>query len=85
MLLLLLGGAMGTSCRYYVSALIYTVITQPTFPYANLVINVAGSFLIGMLAELFDTRVVVAPAVRVALLTECLAAILPSPASHWKR
>ncbi len=71
-LLLLLGGAVGTSCRYYFSLFIYTIITQPTFPYANLVINVSGSFLIGLLAELFDTRVLVAPAVRVALLTGVL-------------
>jgi CrcB protein len=35
-------------------------------------INVSGSFLIGLLAELFDSRMLVAPVTRVALLTGVL-------------
>jgi CrcB protein len=71
-LLVLLGGALGTGCRYGLSALIYSVIEKPTFPYANFVINISGSFLIGFLAELFEARVLVSPAVRAALLTGVL-------------
>lgn len=70
--LVLLGGAFGTGLRYFLSIFIYSRVKDPTFPYANLVINVSGSFLIGILAELFDTRVLVAPVTRVALLTGVL-------------
>lgn len=71
-ILVLLGGAFGTGLRYFLSSFIYSTVKEPTFPYANLVINVSGSFLIGILAELFDARVVVAPVTRVALLTGVL-------------
>lgn len=70
--LVLLGGAFGTGLRYFLSSFIYSRVKEPTFPYANLVINVSGSFLIGVLAELFQTRVLVAPVTRVALLTGVL-------------
>jgi CrcB protein len=68
-ILVLLGGAIGTGCRYGLSSLIYSRIKNPTFPYANLVINVSGSFVIGLLAELFDGRVLVSPTARATLLT----------------
>jgi len=68
----LLGGAVGTGFRYGLSTFIYSRIEQPSFPYANFIINVSGSFVIGLLAELFDTRLLVSPAMRVALLTGVL-------------
>ena len=71
-LLVLLGGAVGTGCRYGLSTLVYSLIEQPTFPYANLIINVSGSFIIGLLAELFEARLLVSPTLRVALLTGVL-------------
>lgn len=71
-LLVLLGGALGTGCRYGLSAIIYSAIEKPAFPYAHFLINVSGSFLIGLLAELFEARVLVSPAMRAALLTGVL-------------
>jgi CrcB protein len=71
-ILVLIGGAVGTGCRYGLSSLVYSLIERPTFPYANLIINVSGSFIIGVLAELFDERVLVSPATRAALLTGVL-------------
>jgi CrcB protein len=71
-LLVLLGGALGTGCRYWLSTFVYSVIEKPSFPYANFIINVSGSFIIGILAELFEARVLVSPTVRVALLTGVL-------------
>ena len=68
-ILVLLGGAVGTGCRYGLSSLIYARVERPAFPYANLVINVSGSFAIGLLAELFDGRALVSPTARAALLT----------------
>ena len=71
-ILVLLGGAIGTGFRYGLSSLVYSRIENPTFPYANLIINVSGSFAIGVLAELFNDRVLVSPAIRAALLTGLL-------------
>ena len=68
----LAGGALGTGLRYSLSSLIYSAIREPTFPYANLVVNVSGSLMIGILAELFESRVLISPTVRVALLTGVL-------------
>lgn len=71
-ILVLFGGAIGTGFRYGLSSLVYSRIENPTFPYANLIINVSGSFAIGVLAELFNDRVLVSPAIRAALLTGLL-------------
>ena len=71
-LLVLLGGALGTGCRYWLSSYVYLVVEKPSFPYANFIINASGSFIIGILAELFETRVLVSPTIRVALLTGVL-------------
>lgn len=71
-LAVLAGGAFGTGLRYFLSTFIYSVLKQPGFPYANLVINVSGSFAIGILAELFAGRLMVSPVVRIAVLTGIL-------------
>jgi CrcB protein len=71
-ILVLFGGAIGTGCRYGLSSLIYSRIERPTFPYANLIINVSGSFAIGLLAELFDSRALASPTTRAALFTGVL-------------
>jgi CrcB protein len=71
-LLVLLGGALGTGCRYWLSVYVYSIVEKPSFPYANFIINVSGSFVIGILAELFEARVLVSPTVRAALLTGVL-------------
>ena len=67
----LLGGAVGTGFRYFISLGIYGLV-KPSFPYANFFINVSGSFIIGLLAELFETRLLVSPTIRVMLLTGVL-------------
>ncbi|HEU0184343.1 MAG TPA: fluoride efflux transporter CrcB [Blastocatellia bacterium] len=67
-ILVLLGGAIGTGCRYGLSLFIYSRIKNPTFPYANLVINISGSFVIGILAELFNGRLQVSPTIQAALI-----------------
>src|SRR5262245_2222156 len=67
-ILVLLGGAIGTGCRYGLSSLVYSRIKNPTFPYANFIINVSGSFVIGLLAELFNGRVRASPTMQATLL-----------------
>jgi fluoride exporter len=64
-----IGSALGGSCRY----LIGTWFVQrfgPGFPFGTLFINVSGSLLIGLVAELSQTRALgITPFVRVALAT----------------
>jgi CrcB protein len=71
-LLVVAGGALGTGCRYALSSFVYSHIAKPTFPWANLLVNVSGSFAIGVLVQLFDTRLLVSPTTRAALLTGVL-------------
>jgi CrcB protein len=68
----LFGGALGTGFRYLLSSLVYSAIKEPVFPYANLLVIISGSFLIGLLAELFEARVLISPELRVMLLTGVL-------------
>ncbi|MGP0061938.1 MAG: fluoride efflux transporter CrcB [Beijerinckiaceae bacterium] len=46
-----LGGALGTTGRYWLSGLVARLIGE-TFPWGTLVINVTGSLLIGFIAAL---------------------------------
>jgi|SRR5215831_9788293 len=71
--LVFLGSGIGGLFRYGLSTIIYEHVQRPTFPWANLIINVSGSFLVGLLAELFETRFLVSPNIRVALITGVLA------------
>ena len=68
----LLGGALGTGFRYGLSTLINSAIKQPEFPYGTFIINVTGSFVIGILASLFDARPSVSGVMRAALMTGVL-------------
>jgi CrcB protein len=52
-LLVALGGSLGAIARYGMSTAVYRV-TDPSFPWGTLAVNLAGSFFIGILAELFD-------------------------------
>lgn len=47
-ILLVTGGAVGTLARYGLSGLTHTIFGG-TFPYGTLAVNLAGSFLIGLL------------------------------------
>jgi CrcB protein len=71
-LLVLLGGAIGTGLRYSLSLAIHSIVKEPKFPWATMVVNLSGCFAIGMLAELFEARFPVSPTVRIALLTGVL-------------
>lgn len=50
-LLVALGGAVGTTGRYFISGLVARLIGE-TFPWGTLLINVTGSFIIGFFAAL---------------------------------
>jgi fluoride exporter len=55
--LIALGGSLGAVARYGVSTFIYHA-TSETFPWGTMVINLTGSFLIGVFIELFDMAII---------------------------
>ena len=60
-----LGGFVGTLCRYLLNIIIYEWLKYPTFPFATLLINVSGCFIIGLLSGLAETRLAFSPEWRV--------------------
>jgi CrcB protein len=56
-LLIALGGAVGSVLRYWLSTSVYAVVGRD-FPYGTLAVNVVGSFLMGYLAMFFLERFV---------------------------
>ncbi|TCV61337.1 camphor resistance protein CrcB [Neorhizobium sp. R1-B] len=71
MLLVAIGGALGSVCRYLVGL---WALRQfgPNFPWGTLTVNVAGSFAIGLLAELIVRRYDASPEMRLLLITGVL-------------
>jgi len=56
-LLIAFGGSLGAVARYGLSTFVYHS-TSETFPWGTLVVNLTGSFLIGVFIELFDTAII---------------------------
>lgn len=67
-LLICAGGAVGTGARYLV-ALFALRVLGPAFPWGTLVVNVAGSFLLGAIMHVGLTTEWISPALRLALTT----------------
>ena len=55
-LLVGLGGALGSIARYLTSAWVQTASRSINFPFGTLAVNLIGCFIIGFLAQLADTR-----------------------------
>ena len=68
-----LGGAAGSLLRYWMSTGIYALVGR-TFPYGTLVVNVAGSLLMGFLYVLLVERLALSVEWRAALLIGVLGA-----------
>lgn len=56
-LLIAVGGSLGAVARYGLSSFVYHT-TSETFPWGTLVVNLTGSFVIGVVIELFDTAII---------------------------
>ena len=50
------GGFVGAALRYVVGSGVYNLSGQSSFPYGTLAVNIAGCFLIGLLAGFAETR-----------------------------
>jgi len=70
-LILFTGGGIGATLRFAV-ALWVDERAQVSFPWGTLVVNVAGCFLIGVIATLADEHRVLAPGVRLFLIAGVL-------------
>jgi len=64
------GGALGTTARYFLSGVVANAFGQ-TFPWGTFIINVSGSFVIGFFATLTgpDGRVLASPTTRQFVMT----------------
>ena len=64
------GGALGSVARFWLTGAM-TALTGPRFPWGTLLINVAGSFVIGLVAgvTLTPARVSMHPDIRIFLMT----------------
>ncbi|PPJ46495.1 fluoride efflux transporter CrcB [Rhizobium sp. KAs_5_22] len=67
-LLVALGGAVGSVCRYLVGVGALRLM-GPSFPWGTLAVNVAGSFAIGILGELIVVRFGASAELRLLLIT----------------
>jgi CrcB protein len=67
-LLICLGGAVGTGARYLIAVGAPRVLGT-SFPYGTLIVNVAGSFLLGAVMHVGLTTNVMTPAMRLVLTT----------------
>ena len=62
-----IGGALGSVARYALSGWIFDI-TSHKFPYATLIVNVAGSFVMGILFVLIVERAVLPAEMRSLLM-----------------
>ena len=67
-LLICLGGAAGTGARY-LTALWASSAFGPSFPTGTLIVNIAGSFLLGFLMQIGATTSILSSDVRLMLTT----------------
>lgn len=65
-LLVFLGGGVGAVARYGMQAVVYRTLGA-SFPYGTLLVNVLGSFSIGLLMTLVESRLAISPFLRVFL------------------
>jgi CrcB protein len=65
------GGFVGASLRYMLGGLLYRF-APSSFPYATMIINVSGCYLIGLLAALAEERFLLGPMSRLFWLVGVL-------------
>lgn len=56
-LFIALGGSLGAVARYGVSSYVLTTVSE-IFPWGTLIVNLSGSFLMGVVIELFEHTIV---------------------------
>jgi fluoride exporter len=82
-IMVMLGGAAGCLARYAVGTAIMTRL-GPRFPWGTFVINVSGSFLIGVLMTLFTDRLHADPNWRLVLVVGFLGGYTTFSSFEWE-
>jgi CrcB protein len=62
------GGFFGCVARYLTGVLIIRLFDAPVFPYATLIVNVVGCFLIGLLGGLAEHTQLISPQMQLFLM-----------------
>lgn len=83
LLFVAMGGAVGAMLRYGISSGIYTWFGRG-FPYGTLVVNLLGSFAIGLLSILLIEKFNVPHEVRLALVVGVLGALTTFSTFSWE-
>ncbi len=65
-LIVSLGAALGGGLRYWFSNIVYKYLPA-TFPYGTMLVNVLGSFILGLIMFHFDQRELLSPNVKIFL------------------
>jgi len=60
LVLIVIGGAIGTIARYGLSGMVYRFVDS-SFPYGTLAVNLGGSFLIGFIWGIFESEIIPPP------------------------
>jgi len=56
LLLIGVGGFLGSVARYLLSGIVQTLLRSETFPFGTLAVNVLGCFVVGLVSYLADSR-----------------------------
>lgn len=65
-LLVSTGAALGGAARYWLSNQVYKILPE-NFPYGTLTVNFLGSFILGIIIYLFDSKELISPDLRLFL------------------
>jgi fluoride exporter len=71
-LLVGVGGFLGSVLRYLIGGLVQSAVGGTTFPYGTFFVNVSGCFLIGLLSQLIEVQGALGPGARSFLIVGVL-------------
>ncbi len=83
-LLVALGGALGSVARWAVGGWVHRLSPTSTFPWGTLTVNIVGSFAIGAVLTLALERALVSPNARLFLVTGVLGGFTTFSAFSWE-
>jgi fluoride exporter len=71
-LLISLGGGIGSILRYLIGGVVQSLVPASTFPYGTFIVNVTGCFFIGVLAQVSESQGALSAGARAFLIVGLL-------------